>query len=111
SWSFTPSCTTALGTYTLRVVDDATGRSSNTVDEIVTYTPWCVIPAPPIISGATPISPSQIKVMWTDASSHETGFRIERKIGSTGTYVSLTNVSADSTSYVNSGLTAGVPYC
>ena len=35
-WSFTPPCMSLLGTYTLRVIDDSTSRSSNEVTEVIT---------------------------------------------------------------------------
>jgi murein DD-endopeptidase MepM/ murein hydrolase activator NlpD len=60
-WTFTPVCTTALGTYTLWVVDNATNVSSNTVTETVTSSPNCtgLLPAPTLNSpgnGATGVS-------------------------------------------------------
>jgi murein DD-endopeptidase MepM/ murein hydrolase activator NlpD len=60
-WTFTPVCTTALGTYTLWVVDNATNVSSNTISETVTSSPSCtgLLPAPALSSpsnGATGVS-------------------------------------------------------
>lgn len=46
SWSFAPVCTTPVGTYTLWVVDDATGRTSNTVTQVVTASAAC---DPPVL--------------------------------------------------------------
>ncbi|MCB9893007.1 MAG: right-handed parallel beta-helix repeat-containing protein [Planctomycetes bacterium] len=43
---------------------------------------------------------------WTDNSANETGFRIERRIG-TGGYAVLTTLAADVTSYSDAGLAAG----
>jgi murein DD-endopeptidase MepM/ murein hydrolase activator NlpD len=40
-WSFTPSCSTPLGTYAVWIVSDATGQRSNTVTEIVTKGSTC----------------------------------------------------------------------
>jgi hypothetical protein len=36
SWSFTPTCSTPVGTYRISIIDDATGRTSNEVLEVVT---------------------------------------------------------------------------
>lgn len=47
AWSFTPTCTTPTGTYTVWARDDATGRTSNTVAETVISHPSCDAPAPP----------------------------------------------------------------
>ncbi|MEM4204642.1 MAG: BACON domain-containing carbohydrate-binding protein, partial [Candidatus Methanomethylicaceae archaeon] len=41
SWSFTSTCTTDIGTSTLWVVDDFTGRSSNEVTQTVTKGSGC----------------------------------------------------------------------
>lgn len=41
SWIFTSSCSNALGTYAVWVVDDVTGMTSNTVTEIITANPSC----------------------------------------------------------------------
>lgn len=40
-WSFSPVCTTPLGTYLVWVIDDATVLSSDTVSETVTSSPSC----------------------------------------------------------------------
>jgi len=36
SWAFPPSCSSPLGTYTLRAMDDSNGRWSNEVTEVIT---------------------------------------------------------------------------
>lgn len=48
-------------------------------------------------------------LVWTDNSSDESGFRIERQIGS-GAFATLTTVGANVTSYNDSGLTLGTMY-
>jgi hypothetical protein len=40
-WQYTSLCTTPLGDYTIRVVDDATGKATNYVYETVTSSPDC----------------------------------------------------------------------
>ena len=45
SWSYTSVCTTAVGSYTIWVVDDATGRRSNDVTEVVTANSSCNCPS------------------------------------------------------------------
>ena len=57
----------------------------------------------------TPISSSQINLTWQDNSSDETGFRIERKIGS-GSYSQVATVGAGVTSYSNTFLSANTTY-
>jgi C1A family cysteine protease/transcriptional regulator CtsR len=58
---------------------------------------------------ATPSSSSQINLTWQDNSGDETGFKIERKIGS-GSYSQIATVGAGVTSYSNSGLSTSTTY-
>lgn len=59
---------------------------------------------------ATTISNSQIHLKWTDNSSIEEGFIIERKTGFSGTYSQIASAGANVTAYSNTGLAAGVTY-
>ncbi len=65
---------------------------------------------PPTGLTATTISNSEIALAWTDNSSNEDGFKIERKIGELGTYSQITTVGASVTTYNNTGLTADTKY-
>ncbi len=53
---------------------------------------------------------SQIDLTWTDNADNENGFAIERKTGSGGTWAEIDTVSANVTSYANTGLAAGTTY-
>jgi len=44
-----------------------------------------------------------LNVTWTDNSSNETGFRIERKTGGTSSYAEIATTGADATSYTDPG--------
>jgi hypothetical protein len=57
-----------------------------------------------------PISSSQIRLTWTDNSNNETGFRVRRRTGTTGTYSDVGTVAANITTFLNSGLTANTTY-
>ncbi|HJY81928.1 MAG TPA: LamG-like jellyroll fold domain-containing protein, partial [Candidatus Binatia bacterium] len=48
---------------------------------------------------------------WVDSSTNESGFQIERKTGSAGTYAQIATVVAKTTSYVDGNVTAGITYC
>jgi hypothetical protein len=61
---------------------------------------------PPSDLSATLVSTNQINLSWSDNSSNETKFRIERKVG-TGSFAHLATVNSNVTSYSNSGLSAG----
>ncbi len=68
------------------------------------------VPAAPSNLTATAVSSSQINLAWTDNSSNETGFKIERKAGSGGTWSQIATVGAGVTSYQNTGLSASTTY-
>jgi transcriptional regulator CtsR len=67
-------------------------------------------PNVPIGLGATAVSPTRINLAWTDNSTGETGFKIERKTGA-GAFALIANVGANVTSYNNTtGLVANTAY-
>src|SRR3989338_8353518 len=69
-----------------------------------------VWPVTPSGLSATADSSGQINLTWADNSSNETGFKIERKTGTNGTYTQTKTVSANVTSYSDTGLTEGTTY-
>lgn len=67
---------------------------------------------PPVDPGglvATAVSNSQVNLSWTDNSSDETLFKIERREG-LGTYVFVADVAENVTSYADGGLTGATGY-
>src|SRR6185503_16091531 len=62
---------------------------------VVTPTP----PAAPTGLSATAMAFNQINLAWTDASTDETGFKIERKLGVDGTFAQIATVGAGTTCY------------
>ncbi len=61
--------------------------------------------------GATAVSNAQINLSWTDGSTNESGFRIERCQGAGCTnFGQIASVAANATSYQNTGLAAGTTY-
>ncbi len=59
---------------------------------------------------ASPVSIDQINLSWTDNSAVESGFRIERKLGSGGTYSEIATVGEDVTTYSNTDVEASPTY-
>ena len=49
------------------------------------------------------VSSSSIEISWTDRSNAESGFKIEKKVGSGGTYSEIGTVGPDVTNYVEMG--------
>jgi List-Bact-rpt repeat protein len=54
---------------------------------------------------------AQLQLSWVDNSTDETGFHVERKTGTTGTYAQIASVGANVTSYTDSTLMDLTTYC
>ncbi|MFM2213485.1 MAG: hypothetical protein RL427_748 [Bacteroidota bacterium] len=80
------------------------GCSSSSSDN-----PAAVIPVAPSDLNGVVASTTQINLSWTDNSSDETGFKIERKTG-TGNYANVGTVNADVMIYSDFGLTPNTTY-
>lgn len=65
---------------------------------------------PPSNLSAELLSDTQARLTWTDNSSDEYGFRIERRVGSVGAFTKLATVAAGTTLYTDSGLQSGRIY-
>ena len=68
------------------------------------------IPAAPTALSATAASSTQINLSWTDTASDHTGFKLERKTGSGGTYAQIATPAASASSYSDSALSASTQY-
>lgn len=68
-----------------------------------------VIPLVLILAGTA--SASELLLTWTDNSSDETYFLVERSTAPNGVFAEITQAAADSTSYRDTLLTAGGQYC
>lgn len=53
---------------------------------------------------------SQLNVRWSDNSSDETNFKIERKTGAAGTYATISTTAANAVSFTDSSLAQGTQY-
>jgi len=67
-------------------------------------------PSPPTILAVISVSISKIYLILIDNSYGETGFKIERKTGSEGTYSQIATVDANVTSYIDTGLSKETTY-
>jgi hypothetical protein len=70
----------------------------------------CLIALCSLASSAAAQAPTNV-LTWTDNSNNESGFRIDRKIGTNGTFAELATVGSNVTSYTDSNVTAGNTYC
>jgi hypothetical protein len=64
-----------------------------------------------VIGLAAAADAAQLTLQWTDNSNNEGAFRIERKQGTGGTYAQIATVGANTTTYVDTTVTAGLIYC
>lgn len=68
-----------------------------------------VIPIAPSNLIGVVVSNSRVNLSWTDNSTNETGFKIERRLDG-GNYAVVGNTNADILNYIDSGLTAYTNY-
>jgi hypothetical protein len=68
------------------------------------------IPAAPDGLSASTVSQTQINLSWTDRSGNESGFSIERKTGTGGTYAIIATTTVNVAAYSDSTLSAGTAY-
>jgi hypothetical protein len=107
--SFSNPGLSASTTYYYRVrANNSAGDSAYSNEAYATTAAG--IPAAPSGLTASAVSSSQINLAWTDNSSNETGFKIERKTGSGGTYAQIATVGVNVASYSNTGLSATTTY-
>lgn len=95
--------------YRIRAYNSA-GNSAYTATATATTTGGGSPPAAPSALGATAASSSQINLAWTDNSSNEDGFKVERAPGTTSTFTEIATVGAGVTTYQNTGLTASTQF-
>ncbi len=67
-------------------------------------------PAAPANLHATTVTATEIDIVWTDKSTNEDGFKIERKTGATGTWSQIATVGANVTIYKDISPTEGTTY-
>ena len=77
---------------------DSNGNSTTTV-----------VPLPPSNLIGNVFSSTQINLSWTDHSTNETDFKIERKTG-TGAFAIVGTTASDITIFIDTGLTPGTTY-
>ena len=118
AWSNSPSSNRGwiikpAGTDGVQIASSENATAANRPKLTVIYT--TVPPEPPATPAglsATAGVGTQIALAWTDNSSNESSFEIERSTdGSSGTFSLLTAVGANVTTYTDSGLNAGAEYC
>lgn len=85
-------------TYCYRVCAYQAGGLSVYTNEVSIDTPGLMTPTG---LDATPISGSQVNLTWTDRSSDELGFKIERSMGPNGLFEEIAQVGANVSFYID----------
>lgn len=99
--------TSAVATRaTIQVVLDSAHASTITLP---TTSAVVATPAAPTKLAATVASSSAINLSWTDGSSNETGFMVERSTDNV-TFAAVASVSANNTTFADSGLSSSTTY-
>ena len=99
----------AAGSYSIRVEGYNVPQGSQPYALVVTGGTLSILTEaiPPMAPGspsASSASVSQINLRWTDNSNNESGFKIEGKTGSGGTYVEIHDtLQPDVTNYIDTG--------
>ncbi|MFZ2268590.1 MAG: multicopper oxidase domain-containing protein [Azonexus sp.] len=106
---------TTLGNlYSFRVTALNVTAGITTASQPATVTADLRAPAAPINPTAAPGSKGAINISWTDASSNESGFTVQRRrVGTNGIpggWSNAGNVVAGGTTFTSSGLTSGWIY-
>lgn len=93
---------------------DNAGNQAAAVGSSVTFrvssTPPPPPPNAPSALGFTAITASHLDLRWTDNSTNEDGFRLERKTGASGTYAAIATVGANLNSYSDTSVSGNTTY-
>ena len=102
-------CPTLVQNYSGNITHSSSGASQKNVS--VSGSGTEVPPNSPSNLNATAQSSTQINLSWTDNSNNESGFKIERKNGSSGNWSEIAQVATNTTSYSDNNLTPNTQYC
>lgn len=107
---FNDSGLTASTPYWYRITaHNNAGYSGSLILTTTTAAPPPAPPSTPSALTATAVSKTQINLSWTDTSSNEDGYKIERSTDGIK-YTQIASVGLNITSFANSGLTANKLY-
>lgn len=67
-------------------------------------------PAAPAELAITAVSPGSVTLVWTDLSTNETGFKVERRFRDGGSFIQVGALAANTTSWQDTDITAGASY-
>ena len=94
--------------YEADLEDPAMSSVIDTANTLLTATP--PPPAAPSNLNGTSSGPWSVNLTWRDNASNELGYRIESKIGATGTYELVTTLGPNTTAATITSLIEGTQY-
>lgn len=113
-WNFDPSLDYFDTDQFADEIGDGFYTSQYTEDMWALYSDYQVpvgsLPPPPSGLSATAVSTTQIDLAWTDNSSDEDGWTIERSTTSGSGYAVIDEAAANETTYSDTGLSSGTTY-
>jgi beta-lactamase superfamily II metal-dependent hydrolase/transcriptional regulator CtsR len=109
TFSSTGLAASTLYEYRVRAFNAAGASAYSNTASATTESPAPVAPAAPSGLTATAVSTSRIDLGWSDNSTDEDGFRIERRSGG-GSFAEIATVAAGVTTFSSTGLAAGTLY-
>jgi hypothetical protein len=108
SWVNTGLAAATAYSFRVRAYNTA-GSSAYSNTATATTSGTTSLPAAPSSLRATAASSSSVSLAWVDASSNESGFRVERASGGSA-YALVATLAANTRSWVNSGLSPATAY-
>lgn len=112
STNYSDTGLTASITYYYRVYSYI-GTDNSSFSQVANATTQAPPSNPPTAASAlvsTAVSSAQINLSWTDNSSDESGFKIERALSAGGAYTLIATLAPNTVSYSDTGLTASTTY-
>jgi hypothetical protein len=110
STSYTDTGLGSSATYYYKIQATNTGGNSSWSNIASATTASSGPPAAPSGLSAIPVGCNSVLLSWKDNSSNETSFDLRRSTSSTGTYVTVATLPANTSTYSNTGLTKGKKY-
>jgi len=109
NWTtYTIPSTTPVGTYEARLFSN-NSLTLLATSAAITVSTGTSPPAAPSGLAVTAVTSTSINLTWVDNSTNETGFKIERALG-TGAFSQVATAGAGATIYTDTGLTANTSY-
>jgi subtilisin family serine protease len=96
--------------YSVAAFNAAGESPASNVSTAITPGQTTPLPTGPSSLQAFPVSPVEVELVWTDNSTNELGFRVQRRFARGGLWTQIGSVGRDITNFRSNGLTPGESY-